>query len=130
MSSTRSGSACIAAATRDGEFVAHDACRLEHLTDRRGEILHAAADQLLQAGGNPIRGGLDRALDVPLLVAPDEQSAGDEVVDHVHHEQGVALGALVDARRQTLQRARRDAAEARRDVGADSAGDSRPSAIS
>ena len=53
------------------------------------------------------------SVDLPLAVAPDEQSTGDEVVHHVDHEQGVALGAFVDARREPLQRGRRRAAEPR-----------------
>ena len=66
----------------------------------RGELVELLFDELADAVGDPE--AVEPFLAAHLAADVSQQSAVDQVVDHGRHEQGVAVGVLVDVGDQRL----------------------------
>ena len=85
---------------RRRELHAHGGGDLEQLTIGRGQLVELLFDELTDAVGDPET--VEPLLAARLAADLGQQSAVDQVVDHGRHEQGVAVGVLVDVVDQRL----------------------------
>ena len=83
------------------ELHPHDGRDLEQLTIRGGELVELLFDELTDAVGDPE--AVERFLAAHLAGGVSQKSAIDHVVDHCRHEQGVAVGVLVDVGDQRVR---------------------------
>ena len=82
------------------EFHAGHAAHAEDSLLVLSELPEASLDHLTEVLGDADVDLLQRRMEFPPLVAHADEIAGDEIVDHVHHEQRIALGPPVDDARQ------------------------------
>ena len=80
------------------EFSARDTGGFENALIAHVEAINLSFDQLLDRVRDADLDRVDRARQLPALFMRLDQPFGDQVLDRVHHEERVALAALVDQR--------------------------------